>query len=435
MDNARDRDELQRFIQGIPLPQLLEDNGWELDRRESSRNAMKYRAGNDVLIVGQKEGRWVYFNPQNKEDNGTIVNFGLNHIDSNLGHVRQMLRTYLGESQHWSPPRNLMTSPTAGEREEKTDVRSEWKNLPPLQGKASDYLQARDLRPETLQTYVRSIRTERIKHHENIAFAHVRFLEDQNVFQISGWERKGPGRDGKSFSGFSGNKGIAVFAHKERDSNQPTGQIHLCEASIDALSKAQLDELPRQDFYVSLGGGWGRETERALTALIERQQPQGIVIGLDADETGRTKSAELQSLLTQHRDSNGKNYEILTVFPEGAKDWNELLQQFSGQPHLQTFKVETIDQTQEDVIATIRDMHTGKLHVSAVGLPLPGTSDVHILGLDFEQQNLLLSSGGEIKTGTLYAPDEQEKQGVFVETFPAQPFPDLEEDVENNLEI
>jgi len=435
MDNTRSRDELQCFIRDIPLPRLLEDNGWELDRRESSRNAMKYRAGNDVLIVGQKEGRWVYFNPQNKEDNGTIVNFGLNHIDPNLGHVRQMLRPYLGESQNQTPPRNLMTSPTAGEREAKTEVRSEWKNLSPLQGKANDYLQARDIRPETLQTYARSIRTENIKHHENIAFAHVRFLEDHNVFQISGWERKGPGRDGKSFSGFSGNKGIAVFAHKERDPNQPTGQIHLCEASIDALSKAQLDELPRQDFYVSLGGGWGRETERALTALIERQQPQGIVIGLDADETGRTKSAELQSMLAHHRDGNGKNYEILNVFPEGAKDWSELLQQFSGQPHLHTFKVEVIGQTQEDVIANVRDMHTGKLHRSTVGSPLPGTKDVHILGLNFEQQNLLLSSGGEIKTGTIYTPEDLVKQELFAGASLNQQVPEPEEDVENNLEI
>ncbi len=321
------REELQRFVREIPLPQVMEDQGWVLDRSESSRNAMKYRSGSEVLIVGQKEGRWVYFNPLDRQDNGTVVNFMVNHVEPNMGKTRALLRSYSDGDRPWSPALPVTSPGIAGEQEkEKTRrAREQWRELPPVSGKARDYLLSRGLEPHTLEVYGQAIRTETIHGHENIAFAHVRFDDITEAFALSGWERKGPGRDGKSFSGFAGGKGLAVFAHQDRDKQLPIQAVHICEASIDALSKAQMDGLPRQDFYVSTGGGWGKETEKALLALMDRQRPREVILALDNDIAGRQKTKEIRELLTGWQGKHGGQMTITEAVPEG-KDWNEDLQ-------------------------------------------------------------------------------------------------------------
>ncbi|MCE5394506.1 MAG: toprim domain-containing protein [Acidithiobacillus sp.] len=321
------REELQRFVRDIPLPQVMEDQGWVLDRSESSRNAMKYRCGSEVLIVGQKEGRWVYFNPLDRQDNGTVVNFMIHHVEPNLGKARALLRSYSDGKGLWSPAISVASPGIAGEQEkEKTrQAREQWRELPPVSGKARDYLLSRGLEPHTLEVYGRAMRTETIHGHENIAFAHVRFDDVTEAFALSGWERKGPGRNGKSFSGFAGGKGIAVFAHQERDKQLPIQALHICEASIDALSKAQMDGLPRQHLYLSTGGGWGKETEKALLALLDRQRPQEVILALDNDLAGQQKTKEITELLTGWQEKNAGQITITEAVPKG-KDWNEDLQ-------------------------------------------------------------------------------------------------------------
>ncbi|MFA7655033.1 toprim domain-containing protein [Acidithiobacillus thiooxidans] len=415
MDTRKDQAELQRFIHDIPLPRLMEDHGWDLDRKESSKGALKYRLGDDVLIVGQKQGRWVYFNPKDRNDNGTVVNFGLAHLEPNLGKLRGLLREYSGEPRPWSPPPHLVTSPAGKQEVERcASVGPAWKAMPILSGQARIYLQDRGLSADTLAVYWRSMRTESIQGHQNVAFAHLRYGDDDR-FILSGWERKGPGTNGKSFSGFSGSKGIAAFVHHDRDPERPVEQMHLCESSIDALSKAQLDGLPQQDLYLSTGGGWGRETERALLAAIDKHRPQEIVIGLDADETGRQKATELKQCIEDHLVAIGHRIPVRDIIPPwGRKDWNEILQNTSTtrlHPQERNQQLEGLKPSAdgEDLLALIRDMDTGKLHRLDVGSCLPMTRDVHIQALDLEKSEMLLSNGNTIPEGGCLSPwDEQE---------------------------
>jgi hypothetical protein len=327
----RDAAELERFVREIPLPRLLEEHGFALDRKESGRNSLKYRDGKDILIVGQKEGRWGYFSALDEKDHGSVVNFVQNHIEQNLGRVREYLRPYIGEERRsWreapSVPREFQGENT---RLSDTDLNEAWKSLPSLQGQAEKYMKGRALNRETLMAYGRSMRTVAIGHHQNVGFAHVQYREEKEGFVISGWETKGPGKDGeRSFSGFStgGQKGLAVFCHKDRDPGRPLDRLTICEASIDALSKAQMDGLPRQDGYVSTGGQWREESIRALEALLVRNQPREVVLGMDNDEPGAQKAAAIRNHLEDIQERNGLTYEIIHEVPAMGKDWNEQLQ-------------------------------------------------------------------------------------------------------------
>lgn len=327
----RDAAELERFVREIPLPKLLEEHGFALDRKESGKNSLKYRDGKNILIVGQKEGRWGYFSALDEKDRGSVVNFVQNHIEQNLGRVREYLRPYIGEERRpWreapSMPREFQGENT---RLSDADLSEGWKSLPSLQGRAEAYLKARALNPETLMAYGRSMRTVATGHHQNVGFAHIQYREDKGGFVISGWETKGPGKDGeRSFSGFStgGQKGLAVFCHKDRDPGRPLDRLTICEASIDALSKAQMDGLPRQDGYVSTGGQWREESIRALEALLVRDHPREVVLGMDNDESGSQKAAAIRDHLEDIQERNGLPYEIIQEVPAMGKDWNEQLQ-------------------------------------------------------------------------------------------------------------
>jgi Toprim domain-containing protein len=330
MDQTLNREqaaELDRFVHEIPLPRFLQELGYQFDRRESGRNSFKYRDEKNVLIVSQKEGAWRYFNALDEKDHGTVIQFVQNHgLAGGLGEARRFLRPYIGAARTEWRMAPLDAARVAEHCTPSGDVAPAWEALSPVQASGMTYLLRRGLSLETLRTYGRAIRSEIINGHQNIAFAHVQHDEGEGSFKITGWERKGPGRDGRTFSGFSGHKGLAGFMHPERDPGRPLHRATVCESSIDALSKAQMDGANPQDAYLSLGGGYGKETERALEAFLLKHQPKEVMLGLDNDAAGQRKTQSLQSLLEKIKAAHFTAFDVKVAVARNAKDWNEMLQ-------------------------------------------------------------------------------------------------------------
>ena len=167
----------------------------------------------------------------------------------------------------------------------------------------------------------------------NVAFAHVAIDKD-NKPVIAGWEKKGPGKD-KTFNGFHGHRGIAVFKHRDFDNADERGPDHvgfcqkmiLCESSIDALSKAQMDGRHPGDVYVSIGGTPSAAAEKSLSALIRKNEPQEVVLAFDNDDAGRGFAIHMERhLAKENLKFTMPHFTSRTVFPpKDFKDWNDML--------------------------------------------------------------------------------------------------------------
>ncbi|OCB03450.1 hypothetical protein BBC27_07765 [Acidithiobacillus ferrivorans] len=337
------RDELQRFNTEIPLNRFVEAHGWTLDNKESTRTWEKYRspAGDSIVISPDKN---FYFHQQNKDqDKGGVIQFTQAHVLNNgsLGEARKYLRDFSGDNRpEWKVQAQAQQrSADVVKLPQIEDRKAEWKALPVLSSKSAHYLTAlRGLEPETLGAYGKSIRTDIYQTEKggelhNVAFAHIAIDKD-NQPVIAGWEKKGPGKD-KTFNGFHGHRGIAVFKHKDFDNADERGpddigfcqKMILCESSIDALSKAQMDGRHPGDVYVSIGGTPSAAAEKSLSALIRRNEPQEVVLAFDNDDAGRGFAIHIERYLANE---NQKFHMPLINTrmefpPDEVKDWNDMV--------------------------------------------------------------------------------------------------------------
>ena len=363
------RDELQRFQSDIPLNRFVEAHGWTLDKKESTRTWEKYRnSAGDAIVVNPDKN--FYFHQQNKGKGGGVIEFTQAYISSSLGEARKYLRDYSGDQRPEWKLQMQQRSADVVKLPQIEDRKTEWKALSPLSPKSTHYLiTQRGLEPDTLAAYGGSIRTD-IHQTEpragcepsagrkggelhNVAFAHVA-IDQNNKPVISGWEKKGcslhgPGKD-KTFSGFHGNRGIAMFKHKDFDNPEARNRFSevrnsvdmdintredirfcqrmiLCESSIDALSKAQIDGRHPEDIYVSIGGPPSAAAEKSLSVLIRNKEPMEVVLAFDNDDAGRGFAIHMERYLTNEKQKfSMPTFRICEEFPpRDVKDWNDML--------------------------------------------------------------------------------------------------------------
>lgn len=310
----RDNDprEMDRFLREISLPEFLEQHGYVRAPRSTVRD-LRMRRDGETLVVTQKDGAWVYFSTADRSDNGTVVTWAQRHIDTNLGRVRQYLRPYLGVHPV-APP----AMPTPRPRPDSDpDVAARWHAARLVQSTedsaARRYLLRRGLSTRTLTLFGDGIRQDA---RGNALFRHWG-VAAAGALAVSGYEVKN-----SQFSGFAagGHKGIAAFVHHQGHAADIT-RLVVTEASLDALSKAQLEGHRTDTAYLSLGGAPGRRTFEALDAYRATLGPQArtLVLALDRDEAGQRLTQELQDryasqLVIEHDPA-----------PRG-KDWNDTLQ-------------------------------------------------------------------------------------------------------------
>ena len=70
-------EELSKFKTDIDLRAYAAEQGYHLDRKESSRGSsvMRHPNGDKVLIKRGSDGHYVYFSVRQEGDNGTIIDF------------------------------------------------------------------------------------------------------------------------------------------------------------------------------------------------------------------------------------------------------------------------------------------------------------------------------------------------------------------------
>ena len=99
-DTLRQGDELERFKTAINLTEYAAAEGYQIDRRASSRNSvvMRHPGGDKMVIARGEEDHWIYFSVRDDSDNGSIIDFIQHRRRCSIGEVRRELRPWVGGS-------------------------------------------------------------------------------------------------------------------------------------------------------------------------------------------------------------------------------------------------------------------------------------------------------------------------------------------------
>jgi hypothetical protein len=288
--------ELAEIRASVDCRTVLEQAGWELDARESTRRAAKYRNGAGRIVIVTQEGKG-WFDPLS-EGRGDVLALARHVLGLNLGHARKALRLLAGLAPKLVPAR--ASTPT-----EPLNAEAKWRAAPvPCPGSpAWTYLsKVRALPAPTLERAVSAgLLREGVK-------GTVWALHQSAEARVTGWEMRGP-----SYKGFSsgGTKSLFWFGYPAK-----AECVAVTESAIDALSLATLEGWQERTVYASVGGGFGKTTMEALEALL--QPGAALIAATDQGAGGDALAARLR------RFSDELGHPFGRLQPD-AKDWNEQL--------------------------------------------------------------------------------------------------------------
>ena len=300
-------DELDRFKRDVHFVEYaLERHGYQRIVRESSRGSHVLRhAGTDdkIVVAREADGHWVYFSVRDDRDHGTIVDFVQRRDRASLGQVRQELRHWLGTPRpDPGPARRPETPPIARDRHAVTQAFAGADFVV-----NSLYLNARGLRPETLQD-PRFARTWKQDARGNILFPH----RDEDG--LCGYEIKNRG-----FTGFATGGTKAAWQSDRRPTDTT---LVVTESAIDALSYQQLHG-GQTARYLSTAGTLSMQQHETLERVVARLPPAAVVVAaVDADLGGAKLAAQVDALCVRQQLAFARH----SPEPALGKDWNEVLQ-------------------------------------------------------------------------------------------------------------
>jgi hypothetical protein len=287
---------------------------WRLDRRESSRTSLKYRRGEGEIVIVNHDGRG-WWDPLS-DRKGDIFSL-VRHLDPglNFGEARRMLRGFVGIAPAF--PAAFRARRT---RASLLPVSARWeKRRPLLRGSpAWRYLTERRGLPETVLVSARAADAIREGPRGSAWFAH-----RDGAGRLTGIEMRG-----SDYHNFSAGGDKTLFGLPGGPG--PLTRVAVCEAAIDALSLAAIENRRGDTLYCATAGGMGPATIASLQQLLRDLDgdPAGILVAAtDADTAGRRCATRLAELAN----NAGARFERLLP-PNGLNDWNDVLRVMAREP-------------------------------------------------------------------------------------------------------
>ncbi|MCP4284793.1 MAG: DUF1738 domain-containing protein, partial [Gammaproteobacteria bacterium] len=101
----KEMSELEEFKTAINLTEYAAAQGFEMDRRKTSRNSvfMRHPGGDKIIIARELDGHWVYCSVTD-ESGGSIIDLVQDLQGGSLGDVRKELRPWIGKGGAVSRP-------------------------------------------------------------------------------------------------------------------------------------------------------------------------------------------------------------------------------------------------------------------------------------------------------------------------------------------
>ena len=177
---GNDAAELAGFKRSINLTEYAASAGYELDKRESSRNSAVMRHPNgDKIIIARQADNWVYFSVRDDDDNGSVIDFVMHRQAGGMGQARQTLRQWIGQPPLVNPRRYAPTLETS--TKDRAAIIAAYARMQPIT--AHPYLTRRGITADllALPRFAGCVLQDERK---NACFPH----HDRNG--VSGWEMK-----------------------------------------------------------------------------------------------------------------------------------------------------------------------------------------------------------------------------------------------------
>ena len=293
------RAEIEKLREDVGCAAVLEQAGFAIDKKESTRRAVKFRRAAEIVIVTHEDRGW--FDPLSdaKGDVFALVAH-LEGVDFASCCARVAALVGFVESPH------ILQRPAT-------------KRV--LVGIPSDRWCGRKIPRPGSKTW-QYLRCER-----SLPAAIIRAAADQGLLRegpcgsmwaahtdgagaVVGWEERGT-----DWRGFATGGSKILF----RLGSLTASRFCVTEAAIDAMSWAAIEGQREGTLYLSTGGGWSPQTTDALRTLVSCDDAQ-LVAAMDANSQGDTYAERLRALA----DEVGCQW--LRLRPP-AGDWNELLKE------------------------------------------------------------------------------------------------------------
>jgi hypothetical protein len=302
--------ELEQFRRGVNCAALLEgwSPSWRLDRRETTRRALKYRREEGEVLIVNHDGRG-WWDPQStaKGDIFDLVQY-LNP-NLNFGQVRRELRRFIGVTPTFPPAvnggvKNDLSEPIAARWMARPRLRrgsAVWAYLAGTRRLPAPVLEAAD-RPDIL----------REGPYGSAWFAH---RDDANT--VTHVEIRGPGFKGSL-------RGGTKSLFRLPGAGPRHSRLVVTGAPIDTLSVAAIERIRADTLYAATGGGMGPGTVQAIERLLGQmaQWPDALLSGAtDANRAGERYAARHAELAA----AAGIAFERLA--PPLGNDWNDVVVQ------------------------------------------------------------------------------------------------------------
>lgn len=296
------REELERFKTDINIADVAVVMGFEIDKKKSSRKSIVLK-GQDVIVVSRNSnGHYVYFNPQNNQDSGTIIDFIQKRTNYNLGQVRKVLRQFLGGSmQHL-------------EISNQEDIKTYYKTLQQFESNWEQIKQnKKDVRYEIFKDNIRGIELDTLHQVPHLAYYQSKFyFPIFNKNGICGLYYTDTNMKEKYFS-----KGSIKGIWADKPLHKSIDKIIVTESPVDSLSAVELGYNDENTLHIATLGRMGQEGKETLSKIFKYLPNAKVLIATDRDEAGEEIAQEIANL--------AKDNEIYRLNFKG-KDLNEALQ-------------------------------------------------------------------------------------------------------------
>ena len=276
---------------------LLDKDGWQVDLKESTRKAVKYRRGEAQIVIVIHDGRG-WFDPLS-DAKGDVFDLA-RHLGAD-GFVGALTRVidHLG----YTPSEPAWTRPVKTTAPRPLRERWDARRPPHPASRSWRYLTGeRNLPPDVLH---RALALDLLREGPQ---GSVWARHTDGAGLTIGWEERGP-----LWRGFSTGGAKELF----RLGDLKALRLAVTEAAIDAMSLAAIERLRPDTLYLSTGGGWSPATEAALVILAGRPGAE-LVGATDNNAQGESFAARLEAIAA----TAGSGW--LRMTPP-AEDWNDVL--------------------------------------------------------------------------------------------------------------
>ena len=304
--------EIEAFKQGVTCAALLErlPPPWRLDKRQSTRHALKYRRGEGEILIVNHEGRG-WWDPLS-DARGDVCDL-VQYLDRSLtfGQVRQVLRRFVGVAPSFPEFHRTRKA------EETAPPSIRWARRPPLRPGSLGwtYLNGTRRLPGAVLARAVALDVVREGYWGGAWFAH---KQDGTVRHV---ECRSPTFKG-SLTG--GAKSLFRFCAPGRGL---WTRLALTEAPIDALSLAAIEGMRPGTIYAATSGGMGDGTISAIEQILAElagSPDAELASAADANLPGERYAARHTAL------ARSAGIRFVRLSPPVGTDWNDTLREQEG---------------------------------------------------------------------------------------------------------